>query len=125
MKCRAAPGIIGCPDFSPVSVSDGAADRKAKSHSLFFRCKETLEYLLHFFLRNAATAVGNGYAHRAVLPLRSDEQPALRADLVSLVRTAIALRLPAYVIASNRAEGSAPLTIIAVARMLIDQANSG
>jgi uncharacterized protein YecE (DUF72 family) len=54
-----------------------------------------------------------------------DEQPALRADLVSLVRTAIALRLPAYVIANNRAEGSAPLTIIAVARMLIDQANSG
>ena len=54
-----------------------------------------------------------------------DEQPALRADLVSLVRTALALRLPAYVIANNRAEGSAPLTIIAVARMLIDQANAG
>lgn len=53
-----------------------------------------------------------------------DPQPALRADLVSLIRTALALRLPAYVIANNRAEGSAPLTIIAVARMLIDQANS-
>ena len=50
-----------------------------------------------------------------------DPQPELRADLVSLVRTALALRLPAYVIANNRAEGSAPLTIIAVARMLIDQ----
>jgi hypothetical protein len=28
------------------------------------------------------------------------------------------------VIANNRAEGSAPLTIIAVARMLIEQANN-
>jgi len=53
-----------------------------------------------------------------------DPQPAVRADLVSLVRTAIALRLPAWVIANNRLEGSAPLTIIAVARMLIDQVDS-
>jgi len=53
-----------------------------------------------------------------------DPQPELRADLVSLIRTALALRLPAYVIANNRAEGSAPLTIIAVARMLIDQIDS-
>lgn len=49
-----------------------------------------------------------------------DEQPGLRADLVALIRTAIALRLPAYVIANNRAEGSAPLTIIAVAKMVIE-----
>ena len=49
-----------------------------------------------------------------------DEQPELRADLVALIRTALALRLPAYVIANNRAEGSAPLTIIAVARMLLE-----
>jgi uncharacterized protein YecE (DUF72 family) len=50
-----------------------------------------------------------------------DEQPALRRDLVNLIRTAIALRLPAYVIANNRAEGSAPLTIVAVARMLLGE----
>lgn len=48
-----------------------------------------------------------------------DEQPALRADLVNLIRTALALRLPAWVIANNRAEGSAPLTLVAVARMLL------
>jgi uncharacterized protein YecE (DUF72 family) len=48
-----------------------------------------------------------------------DEQPELRADLVNLIRTALALRLPAYIIANNRAEGSAPLTLIAVARMLL------
>ncbi len=53
-----------------------------------------------------------------------DPQPALRADLVALIRTALALRLPAYVIANNRAEGSAPLTIIAVARMLVEQAGA-
>ena len=48
-----------------------------------------------------------------------DAQPALRADLVNLIRTALALRLPAWVIANNRAEGSAPLTLVAVARMLL------
>ena len=54
-----------------------------------------------------------------------DEQPQLRADLVALVRTALALRLPAYVIANNRAEGSAPLTIIAVAKMLLEETGTG
>lgn len=47
--------------------------------------------------------------------------PDLRADLVRLIRTALALRLPAHVIVNNRAEGSAPLTIVAVARLLIEQ----
>ncbi|MSR02444.1 MAG: DUF72 domain-containing protein [Gemmatimonadetes bacterium] len=42
----------------------------------------------------------------------------LRGDLVRLVQTAAGLRLPAYVLVNNRAEGSAPLTIAAVARML-------
>ncbi|MCU0620571.1 MAG: hypothetical protein MUC69_03605, partial [Gemmatimonadales bacterium] len=50
-----------------------------------------------------------------------DVQPDLRADLVRLIRTALALRLPAYVIVNNRAEGSAPLTIVAVAKLLIEQ----
>jgi hypothetical protein len=44
--------------------------------------------------------------------------PSLRSDLVKLVRTAAGLRLPAYVLVNNRAEGSAPLTIAAVTRML-------
>ena len=42
----------------------------------------------------------------------------LRHDLVRLVHTAAGLRLPAYVLVNNRAEGSAPLTIAAVARTL-------
>jgi uncharacterized protein YecE (DUF72 family) len=47
-----------------------------------------------------------------------DENPALRGDLVALARTALNLRIPAYVIANNRAEGCSPLTIAAVAQIL-------
>ena len=47
-----------------------------------------------------------------------DPNPELRNDLVRLVETAEELRIPAYLIVNNRAEGSAPLTIAAVARML-------
>ncbi len=49
-----------------------------------------------------------------------DENPLLRNDLVALARTAINLRIPAYVIANNRAEGCSPLTIAAVAQLLAD-----
>ena len=47
-----------------------------------------------------------------------EPNPGLRRDLVKLVRTAAGLRLPAYLLVNNRAEGSAPLTIVAVAEML-------
>jgi uncharacterized protein YecE (DUF72 family) len=50
-----------------------------------------------------------------------EENPALRRDLVALARTAINLRIPAYVIANNRAEGCSPLTIAGVARMLVEE----
>ena len=49
-----------------------------------------------------------------------EENPLLRNDLVALARTAINLRIPAYVIANNRAEGCSPLTIAAVAQLLAD-----
>ena len=77
MKRRAAAGIICGPDFSTVGVNDGVADRKAKSHSLLLRREETLENVLQVFFRNAATTIGNGYPHCAVLQFRSDEQSAL------------------------------------------------
>ena len=48
-----------------------------------------------------------------------DENPELRNDLVALARTAINLRIPAYVIVNNRAEGSSPLTIKAIAELLL------
>jgi uncharacterized protein YecE (DUF72 family) len=47
-----------------------------------------------------------------------DANPELRADLVRLIETAMATRIPAYLIVNNRAEGSAPLTITALARMV-------
>lgn len=47
-----------------------------------------------------------------------EANPSLRRDLARLARTAAALRIPAYLLVNNRAEGSAPLTIVAVARML-------
>jgi uncharacterized protein YecE (DUF72 family) len=50
-----------------------------------------------------------------------DRNPELRADLVRLVETALKARIPAYILVNNRAEGSAPLTIAAVARLLADR----
>lgn len=47
-----------------------------------------------------------------------DPNPELRSDLVRLATTAARLRIPAYLLVNNRAEGSAPLTVIEVARML-------
>ena len=52
-----------------------------------------------------------------------DRNPELRADLARLIETAVKARIPAYVLVNNRAEGSAPLTIAAVARMLTAQAD--
>jgi uncharacterized protein YecE (DUF72 family) len=47
-----------------------------------------------------------------------EPNPRLRRDLVRLVQTATETRIPAYLLVNNRAEGSAPLTIAAVAEML-------
>jgi uncharacterized protein YecE (DUF72 family) len=47
-----------------------------------------------------------------------EPNPKLRRDLVRLVETAVQARLPAYILVNNRTEGSAPLTIAAVAEML-------
>jgi len=49
-----------------------------------------------------------------------EANPRLRRDLARLARTAAELRLPAYLLVNNRAEGSAPLTITAVARLLAE-----
>jgi uncharacterized protein YecE (DUF72 family) len=50
-----------------------------------------------------------------------DPNPELRTDLVRLVDAAEKLRIPAYVLVNNRAEGSAPLTIAAVVKRLADR----
>ena len=43
--------------------------------------------------------------------------PELRDDLLRLMREALARDLPAYILVNNRAEGSSPRTIAAIARM--------
>jgi uncharacterized protein YecE (DUF72 family) len=47
-----------------------------------------------------------------------EANPKLRRDLVRLVQAAVEARIPAYLLVNNRTEGSAPLTIAAVAEML-------
>ncbi len=47
-----------------------------------------------------------------------DPSPPLRHDLLRLIETAVRTRIPAYLLVNNRAEGSAPLTIAEVLRML-------
>jgi uncharacterized protein YecE (DUF72 family) len=47
-----------------------------------------------------------------------DADGGVRADLVRLAQLAIAANVPAYVLVNNRLEGSAPLTVLAVAHML-------
>jgi uncharacterized protein YecE (DUF72 family) len=47
-----------------------------------------------------------------------EPNPKLRRDLVRLVETAKRARIPAYLLVNNRAEGSAPLTIAAIAELI-------
>lgn len=47
-----------------------------------------------------------------------DPNPELRGDLVRVVEAAEKLRIPAYILVNNRAEGSAPRTIAAVLELL-------
>ncbi|NOT07241.1 MAG: DUF72 domain-containing protein [Gemmatimonadales bacterium] len=47
-----------------------------------------------------------------------EPNPALRRDLVRVIETAKRLRIPAYVLVGNRAEGNSPLTIRAVVEQL-------
>ncbi|HSE46566.1 MAG TPA: DUF72 domain-containing protein [Gemmatimonadales bacterium] len=47
-----------------------------------------------------------------------EPNPELRHDVARLIAQAAALRIPAYVLVNNRAEGSAPLTIAAIAEMV-------
>jgi uncharacterized protein YecE (DUF72 family) len=47
-----------------------------------------------------------------------EPNPELRWDVARLIRQAAELRIPAYVLVNNRAEGSAPLTIAAIAELV-------
>jgi uncharacterized protein YecE (DUF72 family) len=47
-----------------------------------------------------------------------EPNPELRRDLLRLIDTAVRTRIPAYLLVNNRAEGSSPLTVAEVARLL-------
>jgi hypothetical protein len=51
-----------------------------------------------------------------------ERNPELRHDVARLIAQAAALRIPAYILVNNRAEGSAPQTIAEVARLLPERA---
>jgi uncharacterized protein YecE (DUF72 family) len=92
------------------------------------------QFLLHdtvtadFLVARALLRPGRTYAKAvdtfAPYTHVQDENPELRGDLAALAKAALELRVPAYLIVNNRAEGSAPLTILAVARQLL-QAGAG
>ncbi len=75
-----------------------------------------------FIVSRALLRTGRSYAQAvdAFAPYDhvQDENPTLRADLAALAKAALELRIPAYLIVNNRAEGCAPLTIAAVAERL-------
>lgn len=75
-----------------------------------------------FIVARALLRSGRSYAQAvdAFAPYDhvQDENPTLRADLAALAKAALDLRIPAYILVNNRAEGCAPLTIAAVARAL-------
>jgi uncharacterized protein YecE (DUF72 family) len=51
-----------------------------------------------------------------------EPNPRLREDLLRLIETAVTTRIPAYLLVNNRAEGSSPLTVAEVARLLPEPA---
>ncbi len=89
------------------------------------------QFLLHdaitapFIVARALLRTGRTYsaAVDAFAPYDhvQDANPGLRADLTALAKAALELRVPAYLIVNNRAEGCAPLTIAAVARQLVER----
>src|SRR5215467_408320 len=66
VKGCAAIRIIGDPDIASVRLNDGAAHRKAQSHSFGLGREERFEHLLHFFFRNAASTIADRYTHCAI-----------------------------------------------------------
>ncbi|HEU5171180.1 MAG TPA: DUF72 domain-containing protein [Gemmatimonadales bacterium] len=75
-----------------------------------------------FVVARALLRPGRSYdeAVDAFAPYRRilDPDPEVRQDLVRLARLAVAANIPAYILVNNRLEGSAPLTILALATML-------
>src|ERR687897_568045 len=79
-----------------------------------------------FILARALLRPGRTYdeAVDAFAPYDRIQDPnlELRRDLLRLIDTAVRTRIPAYLLVNNRAEGSSPLTVAEVARLLPEPA---
>lgn len=77
-----------------------------------------------FIVARALLRPGRRYAEAVDLFAPYDRvqepNPELRGDLAAIAKTAHDLRIPAYLIVNNRAEGSAPETIRAVAELVVE-----
>ncbi|MDZ4258879.1 MAG: DUF72 domain-containing protein [Gemmatimonadales bacterium] len=115
-----------CPEYFAVLRSHGVAHL----FNAWTRMPSIGEQLLlhdaitaPFIVARALLRTGRSYsaAVDAFAPYDhiQDANPELRNDLTALAKTALELRVPAYLIVNNRAEGCAPLTIAAVARQIV------
>jgi uncharacterized protein YecE (DUF72 family) len=71
---------------------------------------------------------GSRYAERrdAFRPFDTlvDPDPAMRSDVVALTRRAVAARKRVYLLVNNKAEGSSPLTVVALASLLAGESTA-
>lgn len=77
-----------------------------------------------FFVSRILTPLGLGYqdAVRRFSPYSEIKSPntVMRGDAVRLIRRALIRNVPAFVVVNNRSEGNAPMTIEAIAQLLIE-----
>src|SRR2546425_6990463 len=82
-----------------------------------------------FTVARALLKPGRAYADavRLFAPYErvQEELPELRLDLVRLIDETLRRRIEAFILANNRAEGNAPETIRAVARMWVEREGEG
>ena len=82
-----------------------------------------------FTVARALLKPGRAYADavRLFAPYQrvQEELPELRLDLVRLIDETLRRRIEAFILANNRAEGNAPETIRAVARMWVEREGEG
>jgi uncharacterized protein YecE (DUF72 family) len=82
-----------------------------------------------FYVARLLTPLGLNYegAAKALEPYVSVKRPSasMRADVVLLARRALATGKKAFVTANNKAEGNAPLTMVTLAKLIVEYSESG
>lgn len=113
---RALARVLEQAGASPCFVVHPALPPLAHQAEIFDPARHPL-LLVRWMLRAGQTYEGARLRYQPFDRL-ADEDPAARAAVAELVRAALGERRPAFVIANNKAEGSAPLTLVALARTL-------